>query len=72
AIARDVQAGSQGRARWIVELDRAKAIELAIAEAKPGDVVVIAGKGHEKVQEVRGVDHPFSDVEVAHAAFDRR
>jgi UDP-N-acetylmuramoyl-L-alanyl-D-glutamate--2,6-diaminopimelate ligase len=68
AIARDVQAGSQGRAKWIVELDRAKAIALAIAEARVDDVVVIAGKGHEKVQEVRGVEHPFSDVEVARAA----
>jgi UDP-N-acetylmuramoyl-L-alanyl-D-glutamate--2,6-diaminopimelate ligase len=68
AIAREVEAGSRGRARWIVELDRAKAIALAIADARPGDVVVIAGKGHELVQEVRGVEHPFSDVEVARAA----
>ncbi len=68
AIARDVEAGSTGRARWIVELDRAKAIELAIAEATAGDVVVIAGKGHELVQEIRGVEHPFSDVDVARAA----
>ncbi len=71
AIARDVEAGSQGRARWIVELDRAKAIALAIADARPGDVVVIAGKGHELVQEIRGVEHPFSDVEVARAAIAR-
>jgi UDP-N-acetylmuramoyl-L-alanyl-D-glutamate--2,6-diaminopimelate ligase len=68
AIAREVEAGSQRRARWIVELDRAKAIGLAIAEARSDDVVVIAGKGHERVQEVRGVEHPFSDVEVAREA----
>jgi UDP-N-acetylmuramoyl-L-alanyl-D-glutamate--2,6-diaminopimelate ligase len=68
AIAAQVQAGSRGKAKWIVELDRAAAIRLAIAQAKPDDVVVIAGKGHELVQEVRGVEHPFSDVEVARAA----
>jgi len=68
AIARDVEAGSQANARWIVELDRAKAIELAVAEARPGDVVVIAGKGHELVQEVCGVETAFSDVEVARRA----
>ncbi len=72
AIARDVQAGSRGKARWIVELDRAKAIELAIAEAAAGDVLVIAGKGHERVQEIRGIDHPFSDVDVARAKLGAR
>jgi UDP-N-acetylmuramoyl-L-alanyl-D-glutamate--2,6-diaminopimelate ligase len=71
AIAHDVQTGAGGRARWIVELDRARAIELAIAEARPDDVVVIAGKGHERVQEVRGVELPFSDVDVARAAIGR-
>jgi UDP-N-acetylmuramoyl-L-alanyl-D-glutamate--2,6-diaminopimelate ligase len=60
------------RARWLVELDRARAIELAIAEAQPDDVVVIAGKGHERVQEVAGRELPFSDVEVARAAIGRR
>jgi UDP-N-acetylmuramoyl-L-alanyl-D-glutamate--2,6-diaminopimelate ligase len=72
AIAAMVQAGAAPRARWIVELDRAKAIELAVAGAKPDDVVVIAGKGHEKVQEVAGRELPFSDVEVARAAIARR
>jgi UDP-N-acetylmuramoyl-L-alanyl-D-glutamate--2,6-diaminopimelate ligase len=69
AIAADVRAGvPTPRARWLVELDRARAIALAIAEARPGDVVVIAGKGHERVQEVAGNELPFSDVDVARAA----
>ena len=69
SIAADVQAGATApRARWIVELDRARAIELAIELAAPDDVVVIAGKGHERVQEVHGRELPFSDVDVARAA----
>jgi UDP-N-acetylmuramoyl-L-alanyl-D-glutamate--2,6-diaminopimelate ligase len=68
-IAAGVRAGAPSpRATWIVELDRARAIELAITEARPDDLVVIAGKGHECVQEVNGVEHPFSDVDVARAA----
>jgi UDP-N-acetylmuramoyl-L-alanyl-D-glutamate--2,6-diaminopimelate ligase len=73
AIAADVRAGAPAqRARWIVELDRARAIELAISEARPDDVIVIAGKGHERIQEVAGRELPFSDVEVARAAIARR
>ena len=47
----------------IVEADRAKAIELAIANAQVDDVVLIAGKGHEDYQEIAGEKHHFSDVE---------
>ena len=73
AIALEVLAGvSRPRARWIVELDRARAIELAIATARVTDIVVIAGKGHEQTQEILGVAHPFSDVSVALAATRRR
>ena len=46
-------------------VERAKAIESAISEARRDDIVVIAGKGHEATQEISGVFHPFSDVEVA-------
>ena len=46
-------------------VDRAMAIESAISEARRDDIVVIAGKGHEATQEISGVFHPFSDVEVA-------
>jgi UDP-N-acetylmuramoyl-L-alanyl-D-glutamate--2,6-diaminopimelate ligase len=53
----------------VVEIgDRKRAIEHAVAQARSGDVVVIAGKGHETGQEVAGVIHPFSDVETLAAA----
>ena len=54
--------------RWSVELDRAKAIRAAIAAAQPGDVVLVAGKGHEDYQEQNGIRHHFSDARVAAAA----
>ncbi len=49
----------------IIELDRRNAIAIAIAHAEPGDIVVIAGKGHETGQEVAGVKTPFDDRDVA-------
>jgi UDP-N-acetylmuramoyl-L-alanyl-D-glutamate--2,6-diaminopimelate ligase len=52
------------RGRVIIEPDRAAAIGLAIAAAGKGDVVLVAGKGHETYQEVKGVKHPFDDAEV--------
>ncbi len=51
-----------------VDPDRRSAIETAIAHAESGDVVLIAGKGHELGQEIAGVVHPFDDREVARAA----
>ena len=48
----------------VVEVgDRRRAIEHAVSLARTGDVVVVAGKGHETGQEVAGVVHPFSDVD---------
>ena len=49
----------------------ARAIELALAEAQPGDVVVIAGKGHEQGQEFADRKLPFDDREVARDALRR-
>jgi UDP-N-acetylmuramoyl-L-alanyl-D-glutamate--2,6-diaminopimelate ligase len=57
--------------RFTVEPDRARAIALAIADARPGDIVLIAGKGHEKVQITRAGSAPFDDVAVARAALVR-
>ena len=51
-----------------VDPDRRSAIETAIERAEDGDVVVIAGKGHEQGQEIAGVVHPFDDREVARTA----
>jgi UDP-N-acetylmuramoyl-L-alanyl-D-glutamate--2,6-diaminopimelate ligase len=53
-----------------VEPDRGQAIAAAIAAADPGDVVVVAGKGHERWQEVAGSRHPFSDAAVCTACLD--
>lgn len=44
-----------------VEADRALAIYQTVRDAMPGDVILLAGKGHENYQEIRGVKHPFSD-----------
>jgi UDP-N-acetylmuramoyl-L-alanyl-D-glutamate--2,6-diaminopimelate ligase len=45
----------------VIEVDRKRAIEKAVASAEPGDVVVILGKGHESGQEIAGVKHNFDD-----------
>ena len=55
---------SNRRQSVAVEPDRKAAIELALREAGEGDVVIIAGKGHETTQEVKGVKYPFDDREV--------
>jgi UDP-N-acetylmuramoyl-L-alanyl-D-glutamate--2,6-diaminopimelate ligase len=54
------------------EPDRRRAIEIAVLEAAPEDVVLIAGKGHESTQEIAGRREPFSDQAVARAALARR
>ena len=47
-----------------VQVSRRQSIEEAVADAKPGDLVVIAGRGHEEYQEIQGEKIPFSDKEV--------
>ncbi|MBL8861481.1 MAG: UDP-N-acetylmuramoyl-L-alanyl-D-glutamate--2,6-diaminopimelate ligase [Planctomycetes bacterium] len=62
----DIVSGMQPpRARRIVEEDRRRAIELACGEARPGDVVLIAGKGHETTQTIGVEAHSFDDRAVA-------
>jgi UDP-N-acetylmuramoyl-L-alanyl-D-glutamate--2,6-diaminopimelate ligase len=66
AIINDAMVGLQrSGAKYKVEPDRKMAIALAIGEAAPGDIVLVAGKGHEKVQVTREGSIPFDDVEVA-------
>ena len=60
------------RAHVAVEPDRATAIGQAVALAGKGDVVLVAGKGHEKYQVIGDRTLPFDDVEVARAALARR
>jgi len=69
AIINDALVGLQKTGtKYAVEVDRRKAIALAVAEARPGDIVLLAGKGHEKVQVTREGSLPFDDVEVAREA----
>jgi UDP-N-acetylmuramoyl-L-alanyl-D-glutamate--2,6-diaminopimelate ligase len=56
---------NQTLATVLVEPDRRRAIALAIAEARPGDLVLLAGKGHEKTQTISGRVIPFDDVAIA-------
>lgn len=69
-IIEDIARGMQPNYQ-VVE-DRAMAIYKAIHEAHQGDVVLIAGKGHETHQEINGVKLPFNDVEVAKAALNQK
>ncbi|MEV8305999.1 UDP-N-acetylmuramoyl-L-alanyl-D-glutamate--2,6-diaminopimelate ligase [Streptomyces flavidovirens] len=52
----------------LVDADRASAIAAAVARAKPGDTVLVAGKGHEQGQDIAGVVRPFDDRQVLRAA----
>ena len=58
--------------RVVVEVDRRRAIQAAITGARPGDTVLIAGKGHEPYQLVGDTVLPFDDVAVARECLNRR
>ncbi|MBF0343222.1 MAG: UDP-N-acetylmuramoyl-L-alanyl-D-glutamate--2,6-diaminopimelate ligase [Nitrospirae bacterium] len=62
-IIAQIEAGTEGK--YDVEPDRIKAIEKGIYIAEKGDIVLIAGKGHENYQEIKGVRYPFNDRETA-------
>lgn len=57
---------------YIAIPDRAEAIKAAVEKASPGDVLIIAGKGHEDYQEIKGVKYRFSDKEIAEEAIKKR
>jgi UDP-N-acetylmuramoyl-L-alanyl-D-glutamate--2,6-diaminopimelate ligase len=61
-----------GEQRQLAIVDRRAAILKAIELASPGDLVLVAGKGHEKYQVIGERVLPFDDVEVAHEALSRR
>jgi UDP-N-acetylmuramoyl-L-alanyl-D-glutamate--2,6-diaminopimelate ligase len=65
-IIRDMEAGlgSAARRKYLVIPDRAEAIKTALTLAGPRDIVLVAGKGHEKYQEIKGVKYPFDDKSV--------
>jgi UDP-N-acetylmuramoyl-L-alanyl-D-glutamate--2,6-diaminopimelate ligase len=71
AIVEDVRRGAVDGSDVVVEPDRAQAIARAVASARPGDVVLVAGKGHETVIEVGDRRLPFDDRQVAADAVRR-
>ncbi|MPN04485.1 UDP-N-acetylmuramoyl-L-alanyl-D-glutamate--2,6-diaminopimelate ligase [bioreactor metagenome] len=68
SIIEQILKGTQPAPTLRVQADRAAAIAETLAAAAPADVVLIAGKGHEDYQEVKGERHHFSDIEQARAA----
>ena len=62
-IIKEIKYGIPKTANFAVVPDRREAIRQAISEAEEGDIVLIAGKGHEDYQEINGVKHPFDDRE---------
>jgi UDP-N-acetylmuramoyl-L-alanyl-D-glutamate--2,6-diaminopimelate ligase len=65
AILNDAKAGFARPNSHAVIADRRQAIQIAIENARPGDIIVIAGKGHEDYQDIQGKKHPFDDRKVA-------
>ncbi len=64
-IIQDILKGITGDNRYIVEPDRKKAIKMAISLMEKEDVLIIAGKGHETYQEIKGKKYPFDDRKIA-------
>ena len=73
AIIRDIQAGmAEGEAPVHVEPDRRRAIAWVLDQGQPGDVIVLAGKGHETYQEINGVQFPMDEREIVASWFRAR
>jgi UDP-N-acetylmuramoyl-L-alanyl-D-glutamate--2,6-diaminopimelate ligase len=71
-IAADIVRGLQNPNACLVIADRAQAIDFAVQQAKPGDLVLVAGKGHEDYQIFAEQTIPFSDIKQARLALQRR
>jgi UDP-N-acetylmuramoyl-L-alanyl-D-glutamate--2,6-diaminopimelate ligase len=71
-ILKDMEAGlnSAARRKTISITDRKEAIKTAVSFANPTDILLVAGKGHEKYQEIKGVKHPFDDRAVLNEMFE--
>ena len=70
AILDDMAAGLEPGARYLRIADRAEAIRTAVMLSRPGDIILVAGKGHETYQVVGDVKHPFDDRKEVRRAFD--
>jgi len=66
SILEDIEAGvePQNKMKTVVVEDRKQAIKLACQQATAGDIILIAGKGHETYQEIKGVRSHFNDLEI--------
>jgi len=71
-IVQHIARGVSDQTRMVIERDRARAIAFAIQNAAPGDVVLVAGKGHENYQDINGHRTAFSDVAQARLALQNR
>lgn len=71
AILKDMEAGlsSSARRKYISIIDRKEAIRTAVSYAGPEDIILVAGKGHEKYQDIKGVKYPFDDKQVLQEMF---
>jgi UDP-N-acetylmuramoyl-L-alanyl-D-glutamate--2,6-diaminopimelate ligase len=71
-IIKDMEEGlpAAAKRKYISIVDRKEAIKTAISLANPEDIVLIAGKGHEKYQEIKGVKYNFDDKEVVREVFE--
>ncbi|NQD71069.1 UDP-N-acetylmuramoyl-L-alanyl-D-glutamate--2,6-diaminopimelate ligase [Sphingobacterium shayense] len=74
AIIRDMEAGVQStdRKNVFTIAERKEAIRAACHLAQPGDIILVAGKGHEKYQEISGIRHHFDDREVLEGTFNEQ
>lgn len=70
-IIKEIEAGAS-RNNYVVEPDRGKAIIAAVSAAGKGDILLVAGKGHEDYQDIKGVRHKFSDREALEDAIRDR
>ena len=68
----DMMAGlnAEQRGKVLTIVDRKEAIRTACMLAQPGDVILVAGKGHENYQEIKGVKHHFDDKEILKEVFE--
>jgi len=71
-ILREMETGlnTAAKRKYISIVDRREAIKTAVSLTKPEDIVLIAGKGHEKYQEIKGVKYPFDDKQVLKEVFE--
>lgn len=71
-IIKEMEAGvlAPQRKKYVSIVDRREAIKTACSIAEEGDIVLVAGKGHEKYQDIKGTKHPFDDKKILHEMFE--